>query len=463
MEVAIVLVIVALVSGGGIVTAFVVAGRRRTRDLIARRTAALELEGAAGRALVQMDDRIRLAEDELGFAIAQVGESDAAGLSTAIRDARAKLREAFELKQQLDDHIPDSEQDRANWSMRILDLCGAAGRGLDEQASAIAALRAQRAAAPRQLARLQARASSSRARLAGTSAVMDALRFAYDPVALRAIELNPSQAEQLLGVVDRSLQLAADRLHGGERADVTSQLRAAEQAIERVDRLIDAVDRYETELLEAESTIPVLVEECQDDIREARRLLAGRVAPQPRADLETALAAAESTLAAVPASGRPDDPLGLLGRLRDADAALDLAILEVEQHEQRARAAAGRLATAVDEAQHRIAIAKQVIDGYRGPVGSDARTRLVEAERVLDEATDERDPEVALPQARRAAGLAQAAAELARADIDRAMAPQYAQYSPRYPQGRRGRAGSDIASGILGGIVVGGLLDNLFD
>ena len=82
---------------------------------------------------------------------------------------------------------------------------------------------------------------------------------------------------------------------------------------------------------------------------------------------------------------------------------------------------------------------------------------------MLDEATDERDPEVALPQARRAAGLAQAAAELARADIDRAMAPQYAQYSPRYPQGRRGRAGSDIASGILGGIVVGGLLDNLFD
>ena len=133
---------------------------------------------------------------------------------------------------------------------------------------------------------------------------------------------------------------------------------------------------------------------------------------------------------------------------------------------------------AIDDADRQLAVARDVIAGHRGWIGADARTRLAEAERIridLDRflgtpaaaatAIDEDHREQAMAMARRVAFLAGEALQLAQRDID-ASRPQDPAGSGATNQGwgggRRG-GGGDMMGGILGGLVIGSLLDGIFD
>ena len=62
-----------------------------------------ELDELANQLLVTTDDAVRDSEQELGFAEAQFGEAEAAPFGDAIVGAKADLKAAFTLRQQLDD------------------------------------------------------------------------------------------------------------------------------------------------------------------------------------------------------------------------------------------------------------------------------------------------------------------------------------------------------------------------
>ena len=119
-----------LLVGAGVVVAAGAAGayalsrRRKSRALEAadRETADPlaglsidELRKRAGNLLVRADDTIKSSEQELGFAEASYGSDAVGNFTKALAGAKAHLSESFKLQQQLDDHIPDTEQQQRAW------------------------------------------------------------------------------------------------------------------------------------------------------------------------------------------------------------------------------------------------------------------------------------------------------------------------------------------------------------
>lgn len=125
----------------------------------------------------------------------------------------------------------------------------------------------------------------------------------------------------------------------------------------------------------------------------------------------------------------------------------------VARAEARAQQAAAVLDQALLAARSGIAAAGDFITTRRGAVGSEARTRLAEAQRHLDLAVGQAadDPTAALREAQYADSLAQEALRLARPDVSGWSSPH--ELSPR---GGAGPAGVDLAGLVLGGILFGG-------
>jgi hypothetical protein len=95
-----------------------------------------------------------------------------------------------------------------------------------------------------------------------------------------------------------------------------------------------------------------------------------------------------------------------------------------------------------------VAAASDFIGTRRGAVGAQARTRLAEAQRHLQQASGGGDPMAALREAQQADSMAQEALRLAQDDVSR--------WSE--PAGGGGRSvGEDLGSLVLGGILSGAL------
>lgn len=427
---------------------------------LAERLQRLELE--AGSALVRTDERLRLADDDAGFALAQLGEQEAAGVTRALGQARAHLQEAFRFQQLLHDDVPDTDQQRHEWYTRILELTRSADAVVAEQKSVLAARREAAGRIPQTVAKVKGDVERVRALLTGAERTLDELRGRYTETALQAVASNPEQASRLVEFASRSADVAAKKLTESRGRDAESAATAAEEAVHRAEGLLDAVDRFEMEALAAEATLGAMIAESREEIAAARALPAA----QRSGTVDAAIAGLEQALASLPAPGAPSDPIGGLTRVRQANTALDDAVAAVHESARRVDAARAHLSTAFDDAERQILAARRAVDDYRAPVGPEARTRLAEAERELGEARGERDPERQLTRARRAASLAAESAAMANRDLANAGWEQqrYGQQGYGYGgwQGQQ-RQGGNMLGGILGGMVLGGILDDIGD
>ena len=88
-----------------------------------------ELERQASAALVETDDAIKTSEQELGFAKAQFGDAATAEFEQVLAKAKKDLTTAFMLKQQLDDAVPDTEDQVRAWNTQILHAARRRQRG----------------------------------------------------------------------------------------------------------------------------------------------------------------------------------------------------------------------------------------------------------------------------------------------------------------------------------------------
>ena len=113
------------------------------------------------------------------------------------------------------------------------------------------------------------------------------------------------------------------------------------------------------------------------------------------------------------------DPLAALRRLDEAGTALDQALTDAHEARAAGQRAGAQLDRTLLSARSGIAAASDFIATRRGAVGSDARTRLAEAQRHLDTAVGlaRSTPVDALREAQQADGLAQEALRLARSDV----------------------------------------------
>jgi hypothetical protein len=413
-----------------------------------------DLRRQAGIQLVQMDDALRAGRDELLFAQAEFGEAATRGFADALDTAERRASEAFALQQQLDDHVPDTEEQQRGWAKRILSLSDSALALVTAQSRSFGERRRRETSAPAVVARLRDDLAAARAELQMAAAVHDELEGAYDPAALSSTSGNFEaaaesfdEAEALAADVDESLR--ADPL-----ASVAKRLDTAAARMRTGRTLLDSLERLRADLLDAtaarqeelvRSSIllaeALRVRDTVEDPEAAARIAAA--AARLTAEVETARArdtpASRSTAtpsldtlsgaAALPHPSADLDapttppsspalphPAADLDALTAASAALDDTLAIARTAQQRLDSARDALRGALALAESHIAQASDFIDGRRGRVGTDARTRLADARRELQHARLEADPVAALDAARRAATRATDADALARYD-----------------------------------------------
>ncbi|EQM77017.1 hypothetical protein [Microbacterium maritypicum] len=435
--------------------------RKREQEELAAQDA--DLARRAEQALVSADERIRTTSDELSFAEAELGESLTADLRTALAAVRTHLREAFQLHQLNHDEIPDTDEELRTRNARILQLCDWAQDLLDEKTSVLAESVAKVRRAPEIIAQVRAEAAALSARIPQTNEAVSRLSARYADSAMHQITASAAEAEQLISFATHSADVSERRRAAKQNEEANVALETATEATRRASALLDAVEDFEIEALRAESTLAEVVADSRGD------LIAARTAPNVPA-VAQAVAALQAALGALTPSGQPNDPFAELSQLRDANSALDQAIAQARHRAENPLPSIAQVQHAIDDADRQLGVARGLISGHRGWIGADARTRLAEAERLRVDLSDllpaEDTREAALVQARRVAHLASEALQLAQRDIDSSR-PQDQNWGGgggwSGGGGRRGGGGGDLASGILGGLVIGSLLDGIFD
>lgn len=444
--------------------------RKKEREELAAQDA--DLARRAQKALVAADERIRVTRDELAFADAELGAGPTKDLRDALDAVTKHLSEAFHLHQLNHDDIPDTPEELRTRNARILQLCEWAEDLLDDRTEALAEPIARARRAPEIIAGVRRDAVSLRSRVPHARETLDRLAARYAPEALTQVDSNPAEAEQLLGFAEHSAGVAERRREAGQREQANLALEAAAESVRRAETLLDAVENFEIEALKAESTLAAIIVDSRGD------LVTAKTVEQTPAVVAASSALAEA-LRALPAAGVNTNPFTHLTRLREANTALDAAVDAERERAARPVIPPEHVRHAIDDADRQLAIARDVLAGHRGWIGADARTRLAEAERVrtdLDEFLGQRASvgssvipedkrEEAQNLARRVAFLANECLQLAQRDID-ASRPQQQPGNWDSWGGRGGRGGdggNGLVGGILGGLVIGSLLDGMFD
>lgn len=389
----------------------------------------LEVRGAdlakrAGSALFAADERIRATVDELGFAEAELGSDAIRHLSEALVAARGHLSDAFRLNRLNHDAFRGtSDEVRARY-VRIVELCEQVESVLDEQTTAMADRMARARRAPEVIAEVRADIERLRARIQPARETVRRLAARYAREALADVAAHPAEAEQLLGFAEHSVGVAERRHEHGRRELGLVALEASVASVRRAAALLDAVETFEVDALRAEATLAALV-------GESRRNLAVALKEPRSRGVTTAIAELQAALAALPAAGVNTDPLGHLGRLREANAALDAAIAAARERATSPIPRVGHVRHAIEDADRLLDVARDAIAGHPGWIGVEALTRLAESERIRVDlghalggpaatitVTVDAHREQVIAMARRVAHLASESLQLARRDIE---------------------------------------------
>ncbi|HET7727786.1 MAG TPA: TPM domain-containing protein [Candidatus Limnocylindrales bacterium] len=409
----------------------------------------------ANAALLALDERLRDAEHELGFAEAQWGADEAARFRTAILEATGHARAAFAIRQQLDDREPETPAQRRTMLAQIVERTAAAGRLIDEQLAELDRLRDLERTAPEQLRALGPRIEELRQRLDATEGTLARLSHAYAPDVVRPVSGNLVEARKAL---EGSRAEAERGLASVDRSDARAAavaVRRAEEGVARAGELIAAVERLAGDVETARQRVEALLAEVETDVATARRAIFDEDLRATDPGLPDRLAIAERLLgdARRAAAAGDADPLGALAKAEAADQSIDDVLAGVQKAEDAERRLAATLQAKLAATRTRVDQATDYITTRRHGVGERARTRAAEAERHLAEAEAlaDRDPRAALTAAKRAEMLADEAYRLAAQQFggwDARRGPRHGPYAT---------SGGDLAGAILGGII-GGIL-----
>ncbi len=401
--------------------------------------------------VVDVDNAVRTSDNELALAVEEFGTDRTQPFTRAVSNAKAALVQAFTVRQQLDDAIPETPAQRRDLLTRVIVSAAQADRELNAQTAAFRELRDLVLNAPTMLDTLTQQLVDLTARMAPSQQKLAGLHNEFESTALASVSGNVRAAQERLTFADqttsRARELAA-RPVAGEQAELVDDVRAVESALGQARALLDAVDSAESDIKRAAGMLPSAIADIQNGIAQAdAQLHQGNVGKA--AELTAARTAASKAVDTAQTSGSAD-PLGAFTQLTKADAELDRLLAEVAQE----RAAAERLARTFDQAlftaQSRVRAVSDYIDTRRGSIGPEARTRLAEAVRQLEgaEASRSTDLNQAIAYANGASMLAAQAQSLANADL---------QAAQRAYTGRYGSGNSNMGA-MIGGIIIGDIL-----
>jgi MYXO-CTERM domain-containing protein len=399
--------------------------------------------------VVDVDNAVRTSDSELALAVEEFGTAQTEPFSAAVANARTTLAQAFNVRQILDDAVPESPLQRRDLLTRVVVSAAKADRELEAQSDAFDKLRDLVLNAPSRLDAMTQQMVDLTARIGPSEQTLTGLHGQYSETALSSVAGNVETAKQRLAFAEQNMTNARQLVARptGDQMGLVDAVRAAESALGQARTLLDAVDSAATDINRAIAGLPAAIADAQAGVDEATAQLQQPNTPQAT-ELTAAREAAAKAVSDANSNGAAD-PLGTFTRLTKADADLDRLRASVTEQRETAERQARALDQAVFTAQSRIKAVSDFIDTRRGTVGAEARTRLSEATRQLEAAAAKRatNPTEALAHANGAAMLAAQAQSLANDDV------QAAQRS--YTSGYGG--GSD-AGAVLGGIIIGNIL-----
>ena len=419
-----------------------------------------QLRTQAGSALVQADDTVRAAAEELSYAQAQFGLSATDAFTAALDSARKHLSRCFELRKILDDDIPETEPQQRQMYTEILQHCSEAVGEIRAQEEAFNKRRGIEANLPTSIAETAQRADETEQAIVMAEPILVTLSAAYPASSLTSVAQAPEQARRLLAAGRTALDQARASVEASQEATAVEQVRIAQGSIAQAGQLAAQVTGARERLQSAAKDLEAAIASISSDLVDAKRLEgavpAATLAPLV-ADAEAAVAEGRQASGANPSG----DPLAALDHLARAEAAIDAALAparEREENDSRARASLGsRLARLNSQVES----VTSYITTYRGAVGPSARTALSEAARHATAATTVQttDPVAALAEVAAAEPLVAQAQALAEADVRGSSSSWSPNSGERYSYSRdygRSGGGLDLGSLLLGGLLLGG-------
>lgn len=405
--------------------------------------------------VVDVDNAVRTSANELVLAVEEFGEFQTTPFAAAVDNARETLKQAFNVRQKLDDNVPEPLSERRDLLTRVVVSAAKANRELAAQNEAFHQMRDLVINSPERLNALTRQLVAVTARVDPSEQTLAQLHTEFAESALQSVGRNVNAARERLAFADQAITrgraLAATPV-AGEVGELVDCVRGAEAALQQANTMLDAVDSAASDIRRAVTALPAAIEDIQQGIASADGQLARGGAVKAN-ELATARIAAIDAVTEAQANGTAD-PLGTFTRLTQADADLDRLLAEVTEE----REAAARLQRSYEQAlftaQSRVRSVSEYIDTRRGSIGPEARTRLNEATRQLEaaQATSKGDVGAAIAHANGASLLAAQAQQLANEDV-RAAQRQYQSHH----RGNQSDMGAVIGGIILGNILSGGL------
>jgi uncharacterized membrane protein YgcG len=452
-----VLPLLLLLGGLGVVGGTVVGkvrerqGRKRTAEERDRRTG--ELARRANALLLASDEAVRDAAQEVAFAEAQFRETDVEEFRAALDAARHELHAAFELRQRLDDDIPETPDERERMLQELVahteridaTLTTAHGR-LDE-------LRDLARNAPELLAGLAQRLGEVERRTEEAGALVEKLR----DVAARSVasvEGNQAEARKRVDAIREAVRRGEAAL-GARQPDAAGRaVGDAQEEFARAIELVDAIEHLGEAATQAERDLDTQLRTATSDVEAAAEALAGGRVQGLDAPMAEARSLLDQARAAAEASGR--DVVEAYRLAVRANAAADQVLAGIREAGERRERLRADAEAALSSAELSYTRAADYLAARRQGVGREARTRLSEAQRHLDRARAagaSDASEQAATEARTAERMADEAYRLAQRDFE-----EYDRYQGPFGRGPFGggwRRGSTV---IIGGfpIPIGG-------
>lgn len=415
-----------------------------------------QLRRQADQLLVAADDSIRSSEQELGFAEAQYGKESIEVFTQDLVQAKQHLSESFRLQQQLDDDIPDTEQEQRSWLGEIINRCGQVNETLQKHADDFRKLRQLEQNAETRITEVAAEQEPLNQQLSARVALLEQLTDRYDQSAVSQILDNAKQASDRLSFAASALKQASEQL-GSDRANAALLIQNAEEAQDQAEVLLEAINKSATALSQAESDLESAVALASRDVAQAQALVNNGSQPNLAGPVAGVLSALNNIKKSL---GSKHNPLALISQLNEASKPLATSLANLRNQAEQEQAAREQLQSLLHTAESRINGTEDYIRARRGGVRSSARTRLSEAQRAYDDARSQssRNPSAAVASAQRAIQLADQAASMAEQDVNGFGGGD--DFGGGYGGRGRGRGGmfDGIGGAVLGGILIDSIL-----
>ncbi|PKY66005.1 hypothetical protein CYJ25_06635 [Schaalia turicensis] len=360
----------------------------------------LALTNQSSALLLQADELVRSAADELDFARAQFGETKTDAYAKALSVAQAGIAKAFASQQTMNE--ASDSRSRTEAALTLQHELNQVMPALVEQQKTFSQLRDEEASVPTQATDVKTRILEAIAALPSVEAELTALQTLYSSTTVASLMDNPQQARALLD----SASVAANQATSLATSDPSAalvQLDIARRALAMAGHQTEAIMSAKHDLAAANEVLTKAIASITSDLSDVTTLKADSAAFAPLvAEAQKAVAKAQSARAG---SG---DPLAALENLRLAESQLDAALeplrSQADARERKVQAARN----AVSDAQAQYARANSYIQGRRGVIPLDVRSTLAEAKAELDQAVAlvQTDPDQAMTLAKSARSVA---------------------------------------------------------